>query len=140
MPCVELKDVGFAAKSGSWRGSTKFPKNLGISHTGNLHTMPKENKRRGRRDEKKNEKKRKGREEAEAENTSKKRKFEDGADFIALAGQQENGDGQQENIGGMRDIPFYGLLNTDEQEYFKRADEMLELNQFNSAEGEHQYS
>ncbi|KAI9860190.1 MAG: Nucleolar protein 9 [Trichoglossum hirsutum] len=96
--------------------------------------MPKENKRRGRRDEKKNEKKRKRREEAEAENTSKKRKFEDGADFIALAGQQENGDGQQENIGGMRDIPFYGLLNTDEQEYFKRADEMLELNQFNSAE------
>lgn len=27
-------------------------------------------------------------------------------------------------------MPFYGLLGEDEQEYFKKADAMLELNQF----------
>ncbi|KAH0566363.1 hypothetical protein GP486_000221 [Trichoglossum hirsutum] len=86
--------------------------------------MPKENKRRGRRDEKKNERKRKRREEAEAENALKRQKFEDGG----------NDDDKEENIGGVQNMPFYGLLNKNEQEYFKHADEMLELNQFNSAE------
>ena len=102
--------------------------------------MPKENKRRGRRDEKKNERKRKRREEAETENIMKKQKFEDEADFITLAGRQIEDDGNQENIGGMQEMPFYGLLNESEQEYFRRADEMLELNQFNSPEGEYQRS
>ncbi|KAH0537346.1 hypothetical protein FGG08_005862 [Glutinoglossum americanum] len=92
--------------------------------------MPKENKRRGRRDEKKNEKKRKRREEVEAEILSKKQRFEDQADF----GLQDEHDGKQDNIGGASEIPFYGLLNESEQEYFKRADEMLELNQFDPAE------
>ncbi len=31
--------------------------------------------------------------------------------------------------------PFYGMLNPQEQEYFTRADEMLEFNQFGSPEG-----
>ncbi|KAI9771470.1 MAG: Nucleolar protein 9 [Geoglossum simile] len=97
--------------------------------------MPRENKRRGRRDEKKNEKKRKRREEAEALNGSKKQKFEDEADYVSFSGQRLNeGDGTRESVGEVREIPFYGLLNGGEQEYFKRADEMLELNQFNSAE------
>jgi nucleolar protein 9 len=30
---------------------------------------------------------------------------------------------------------FYGLLTEEEQEYFRRADEMLELNEFNDTEG-----
>jgi nucleolar protein 9 len=101
--------------------------------------MPKKNKRRGRRDEKKNGKKRR-REEAEVESASKKQKPADQADFITLAGRQDEDDGMQENIGGIQEIPFYGLLSESEQEYFKRADEMLELNQFNSTEGEHQCS
>lgn len=32
------------------------------------------------------------------------------------------------------DIQFYGMLDDDEQEYFKRADSMLELNQFANPE------
>lgn len=32
------------------------------------------------------------------------------------------------------EIPFYGMLDEDDQEYFKRADTMLELNQFANAE------
>jgi nucleolar protein 9 len=32
------------------------------------------------------------------------------------------------------DMPFYGLLDEEEQEYFRSADEMLELNQFSSPE------
>lgn len=35
------------------------------------------------------------------------------------------------------DMPFYGLLDEDEQEYFKRADSILELNQFADAEERH---
>jgi nucleolar protein 9 len=31
-------------------------------------------------------------------------------------------------------ITYYGMLDDDEQEYFKRADEMLELNQFDDPE------
>jgi nucleolar protein 9 len=99
--------------------------------------MPKENKRRGRRDEKKNEKKRKRREEAEAENFSKKQRLDGQADYVTLVGHQDQDDSIQENTGGMQEIPFYGLLNGSEQEYFKHADEMLELNQFSSPEGEH---
>ncbi|KAI9779596.1 MAG: Nucleolar protein 9 [Geoglossum umbratile] len=95
--------------------------------------MPRENKRRGRRDEKKNEKKRKRREEAEALNSSKKQKFEDGADYVSFGGQQNEGDGARGSVE-VQEVPFYGLLNEGEQEYFKRADEMLELNQFDSTE------
>lgn len=103
-----------------------------------MPTMPRENKRRGRRDEKKNEKKRKRREEAEALNSSKKQKFEDEADYVSFSGQQlSEGDRTRESAGEAKEIPFYGLLNEGEQEYFKRADEMLELNQFSSDEGKH---
>lgn len=35
---------------------------------------------------------------------------------------------------GPLDVPFYGMLGEEEQEYFKRADSMLELNQFTSVE------
>ncbi len=33
------------------------------------------------------------------------------------------------------EMPFYGLLNQEEQDYFSRANEMLEVNQFGSDEG-----
>ena len=32
------------------------------------------------------------------------------------------------------EMPFYGMLDEEEQEYFKRADTMLELNQFPNSE------
>jgi nucleolar protein 9 len=32
------------------------------------------------------------------------------------------------------EMPFYGMLDEGEQEYFKKADELLELNQFTDAE------
>jgi hypothetical protein len=128
----------------SWRGSFRRalpPFSKSHKPDNALPTMPRENKRRGRRDEKKNEKKRKRREEAEALNSSKKQKFEDEADYVSFSGQQlGEGDGTRESVGEVKEVPFYGLLNEGEQEYFKRADEMLELNQFNSAEGKHKLS
>lgn len=33
-----------------------------------------------------------------------------------------------------QDLPFYGLLDEQEQEYFKSADSVIELNQFNDSE------
>lgn len=95
--------------------------------------MPKENKKRGRRDEKK-----------------KKRKLEDGANLEpAKRRKSDVADGGVEKIWdperpqsvldhvsdlGLGAIPFYGMLDDDEQEYFKRADTMLELDQFPNSE------
>lgn len=93
--------------------------------------MPKERKKRGRREEKK----RKREEENLASATSKRQKSED-PDHVEIIG---DGDEIQEsgNYGANTEpaeIPFYGLLDEDEQEYFKRADSMLELNQFANVE------
>src|SRR5699024_6465080 len=41
---------------------------------------------------------------------------------------------QEEHEHPSNDMPFYGLLDTEEQEYFSRANEVLELNQFEDAE------
>ncbi|KAL6233958.1 hypothetical protein BDW75DRAFT_231513 [Aspergillus navahoensis] len=104
--------------------------------------MPRENQKRGRRateKAKKEESKRK-RDEGIEEPTTKRLKSsadEDdaitaGADYIPLEGGEEN-DGQ--NVTRAPDeMPFYGLLDSEEQEYFSRANEMLELNQFGDAE------
>lgn len=110
----------------------------------NIHSMPREKQKRGRR--------------AEAQqNTDTKRKHDDepsepvtkrlktinlhddaprptdynqasfGRDYVPL----ESGGG---GGGDADDTPFYGLLDTDEQEYFSRASQTLELNQFESDE------
>ncbi len=88
--------------------------------------MPKEHKRRGRREEKK-KRKYEDDEQREEEPPSHRlkqqhRSFEDAveADTAYYA----------DAYAGRPEIPFYGLLDEDEQEYFKRADSMLELNQF----------
>lgn len=95
--------------------------------------MPKENKKRGRREENKRK-----REEEEQEDipSTKRQKSEDAADEVQIVvdgggDQQEHG---QDAYCGPGEIPFYGLLTEDEQEYFKRADSLLELNQFADAE------
>ncbi|KAF9891123.1 hypothetical protein FE257_005059 [Aspergillus nanangensis] len=52
----------------------------------------------------------------------------EGADYIALE-EEENRDYVPSG-----DMPFFGLLDTEEQEYFSRANQLLELNQFQDAE------
>lgn len=91
--------------------------------------MPKEHRKRGRREERK----RKFEEEDRAA-TSKRQKSEDAEAEVEIVvdGDDETGprEGYPEYIPRPGGLPFYGLLDEDEQEYFKRADSMLELNQF----------
>ncbi|KAL4979204.1 hypothetical protein BDW66DRAFT_157422 [Aspergillus desertorum] len=104
--------------------------------------MPRENQKRGRRsaDKAKKEASKRKRDEGIEELTTKRLKpsaDEDnaitaGVDYIPLDGAEEY-DGQNTR-GGPDDMPFYGLLDSEEQEYFSRANEMLELNQFGDAE------
>ncbi|OJD35670.1 rrna processing protein [Diplodia corticola] len=100
--------------------------------------MPKENKKRGRRDERKKRKHEHEHEHpAEEEKVQHKRsRIEDQQDFVAFAadGADKNGEEQQAQAGPDGDMVFYGMLDEEEQEYFKRADDLLELNQFEDPE------
>ena len=103
--------------------------------------MPKANKKRGRRAEKKRKL-----EGANDEPISSKRQkhhdpdidndnapdndFDVAADYVPLA---ESADQPPD------DRPFYGLLDEEEQEYFRKAGEMLELNQFTGPEDRHAF-
>lgn len=93
--------------------------------------MPKEHKKRGRR----HEKKRKREEEHLGSDTSKRQKSED-TDHVSIIADGDEGHDYEDYSANSRpeEIPFYGLLDEDEQEYFKRADSMLELDQFANAE------
>lgn len=92
--------------------------------------MPREHKKRGRREEKKRK-----REQEEDPPESKRRKSEDGTDAeIVVDNGQQIDDVDYTPTTGPGEIPFYGLLDEEEQEYFKRADAMLELDQFNDPE------
>ncbi|KAE8382601.1 hypothetical protein BDV26DRAFT_277957 [Aspergillus bertholletiae] len=61
-----------------------------------------------------------------------------GDDYILLdENYNENYDGnydENQTDAPPSDMPFYGLLDPEEQEYFSRANEVLELNQFQDAE------
>lgn len=91
--------------------------------------MPKENKKRGRREDKK----RKHEEDDHA--ATKRRKTQEGEEEVEII-VDENDPRLQDYAApiGPGEIPFYGMLDDEEQEYFKRADSMLELNQFASPE------
>jgi nucleolar protein 9 len=98
--------------------------------------MPKENKHsRGRRKEEK-DKKRKREDPNDAEVIDSKRQktptsFEDpDVNFIGL----DNPPQEDEASAPVTERPFYGMLEDEEQEYFRRADELLELNDFPSTE------
>lgn len=103
--------------------------------------MPTENRKRGRREEKKRK-----REQHDAGHDGKRHKREDLVEQVlqqyddahpAQPYAEEQNPYQDEAIDGVTRpgaIPFYGMLDDDEQEYFKRADEMLELNQFADAD------
>ena len=93
--------------------------------------MPKEHKRRGRREE---ERKRKLEREGISSSSPKRQKTENSDDEVEIlintnATQQE---WQQTNDGTLNpgEMPFYGLLDDQEQEYFKQADSLLELDEF----------
>ncbi|KAJ3538916.1 hypothetical protein NM208_g5694 [Fusarium decemcellulare] len=77
------------------------------------------------------EKKRKRREEAENheayENDFKRQRTTEEIDNS----YQDGGETEQNGIG---EKEFFGMLAEEEQEYFRRADELLELNQFPSTE------
>ncbi|KAG4433783.1 hypothetical protein IFR05_010750 [Cadophora sp. M221] len=109
--------------------------------------MPKENKHsRGRRDEKKLKRKRE-RGEDDTQDQNKRQKSQDpvaeedtDVQFIGTnnaAAAPTMGDGFAEGLGegdGATERPFYGMLEDQEQEYFRRADELLEQNDFPSEE------
>ena len=89
--------------------------------------MPRENRKRGRREEKK----RKWVEEEQnvASKRHKQQGFEEDLDAKLDAEEALKCGSTAYTAPG--DLPFYGLLDADEQEYFKKADTILELNQFN---------
>ena len=88
--------------------------------------MPKEHKKRGRREEQKKRKR-----DVDDDASAKRFKQEEIEQL-----QAENPVESVANASVSRPdaTPFYGMLDEQEQEYFKKADEMLELNQFESSE------
>ena len=103
--------------------------------------MPKESKHRGRREEKKLK-----RQAESIENVGRKRQK-----ATELIEQLPNadpyapalGDGRDGNIvEGEDDVkeerPFYGMLEDEEQEYFRRLDNLLEQNDFHTADEKEQ--
>lgn len=100
--------------------------------------MPREHQKRGRRGEP--IKRKRSDDVAPEDSTAKKAKhydttqdFETPLDFIPLDDPRD-GDAQPADDTASTGRPFYGVLDEQEQEYFKRADEMLELNNFESQE------
>lgn len=97
--------------------------------------MPREHKKRGRRAE---QKKRKLDEEQEGGDDvphSKRQKQDDAtveeAAFIALPeGERQWVQESTEATTSAPEMPFYGMLDEHEQNYFRQADERLELNAF----------
>ena len=89
--------------------------------------MPRENKKRGRREEKKRR-----RRDDEAERPTKRRRpdFEVQEDFVPMDEMaEEQAPGLEEDRPDEEKV-FYGLLDEQEQEYFKQADQMLDANTF----------
>jgi len=87
--------------------------------------MPKEHKKRGRREDQKKRKR-----DHDDEPASKRFRKDDVEQL-----QAENPLPHLAHDAPRPDAaPFYGMLDEQEQEYFKKADDMLELNQFESPE------
>lgn len=90
--------------------------------------MPKENKKRGRRGEK-----RKHEDGDDAHDASKRRKSTDDAHDAGYP-SAETHDQSLDDAYPSAERPFFGMLDDDEQEYFKRADSLLEANAFGDDE------
>jgi len=89
--------------------------------------MPRELKKRGRRETKKRKREE---HEHEQEGPGKQCRPEGGNINIKLDIEGYGQPQEYESATSSKDIPFYGLLDEEEQAYFKRADTLLELNQF----------
>ena len=97
--------------------------------------MPNENKKRGRRAE---AQKRKLEEDGDVDGhtldlTQKRQKVDTPPDYLDILSQAEHPTHNLPDFGpvdGGNDTTFYGLLDEDDAEYFRRADNMLETNQF----------
>lgn len=96
--------------------------------------MPRENKTRGRRAQAKEAStKRKHDEDGDADPSQKRRRFElDDTPWSEDDLEQEHAEGTNDDQQNDDERPFYGLLDDQEQEYFKSADNMLETNQFDN--------
>lgn len=130
------------------RLSKKFPAQHSLFLYAITIAMPREKQKRGRRAEQKAQKEESKREYDDTlEAPSAKRmkpsndadtvaesSFTTGADYISLDVGEDQQEVEEAGDGGNGDTPFYGLLDSDEQEYFSRANEMLEANQFHDAE------
>lgn len=94
--------------------------------------MPRDNKKRGRR----GESKRKLDEQDSTEQESPNKRVRLGEDSEAY--NEPNQEHDHENVDMQEDGSaegfFYGLLDEQEAEYFRRADEMLEIDQFETPE------
>lgn len=89
--------------------------------------MPKEHKKRGRREEKKREQET---EDAFHQRSPKRQRTDEGDEDPEIKLDVE----EYEARPKPGEMPFYGMLDEEEQEYFKRADTILELNQFPNSE------
>jgi nucleolar protein 9 len=88
--------------------------------------MPKEHKKRGRREEQKKRKR-----DVDDDASAKRFKKED---IDQLEAENPAQHVAEQDVARPDATPFYGMLDEQEQEYFKKADEMLELNQFETSE------
>ena len=96
--------------------------------------MPKEHKKRGRREEKK---RKRDAEDGTDDQPSKRNRLHDGEETeIKLDIDDTQYSEEHDARPKHGEMPFYGMLDEEEQEYFKRADTMLELNQFTDQEKE----
>lgn len=106
--------------------------------------MPKENRKRGRRDDQKKRKRQQDQdphvEDHDAAPKRRRKSVDDqdpaAADAAPAHDEPYHDDALEpaEGVARPEASPFYGMLDEDEQEYFKRADEMLELNRFDGPE------
>lgn len=94
--------------------------------------MPQAHKKRGQRggQKRKYEDGDDGPEQAERSKRRKSSAFKENEDFIGLDTNNQS----MEPAYPPSEKPFFGLLDEDEQEYFKRADDMLESNAFATLE------
>ena len=94
--------------------------------------MPQANKKRGRRSgqKRKHEDIDDGSERVEGSKRRKSSAAEEEQDFIEL----DTNDQSMEAAYPQVERPFFGMLDEEEQEYFKRADDMLESNTFTDLE------
>lgn len=102
--------------------------------------MPREKIKRGRRAEaKQKDLKRKHEDGEERQHCSPKRqRVADGVETPVFDGGVQNVQDNEEDTtpeAGVDDRPFYGLLDEQEQDYFKQADHLLEADSFDGVEG-----